>query len=139
MSPMPFHYVAPDPTRYRQALLERRDAIKFLCQSLENYLALEVNDQLRQLDAPPTPPSIEDLDQAQREVERIAAQLNMFDRLSSPSEARTLPPAIVDFINASAEPLRQALQAAEHHRDAIQHAIEAHTMKQPHEPEEPQA
>jgi hypothetical protein len=102
-----------------------RDGVEDICAAIEFLLGHEITEQLEQMNdiqaKPIPPPTLEDMERAQREVEQAQSLLDALDKM-----IESLPEASRDFLDAAQRPILQSnLERAQAWLSDIQRAMEA--------------
>ena len=120
--------IGPSP-EYIADLERRKAVITRLCTALHEFLTLDIDAQLAQAARIPRmvpyrrrhKPTIEDLERAQREVERVQVQIDALDKLLDSN----FPKEAAEYMNTLQRPMLESqLQCAQEWLYKIQTAIE---------------
>ena len=99
--------------------------VEDICAAIQSLLGAEIAESLEAIANPPKlpPPTIEDLERAQRQVEQIQEQLDALDNLCD-----ELPETQAEFIRTTNRPMIEgSLQNAQQWLSTVQSAIEQAT------------
>jgi FtsZ-binding cell division protein ZapB len=125
----PVTIVGPS-AEYTATLRRRKEVIMRLCTAVQDFLILDIDEALERAEwKPPAPPkpTIEQLDQAQREVEKIQGQLEALERL-----ADSMPDETGDYMEKLQRPMLESqLKQAQDWLSMLQRAIETPEEEKP--------